>query len=165
MLKLDSMEALFLDQIADLLDAEEQLIKALPKMTKAATSPKLRQAFEEHFEQTQSQADRLQQIIDALDRKVPAKSCAGMKGLIKEGEETEKASGDPAVKDAALIAAAQRIEHYEIAGYGCARTFAEILGLEEAVGILQDSLNEEAAADKKLTRLAKTVVNVEAASV
>ncbi len=163
-MKLESLEQLFMEELADLQDAEEQLIKALPKMAKAATSLKLQQAFEEHLGQTQTHADRLERIADALDKPPRAKSCQGMKGLLKEGDDAVKATGDPAVKDAALIAAAQRVEHYEIAGYGCARTFAEILGYNEAVKLLQESLDEEGATDKKLTRLAKSIVNVEAAS-
>lgn len=163
-MKLDSLETLFLEELADLEDAEAQLIKALPKMAKAASNPKLQQAFEMHLEETQMQAERLERIVNQLEKRPPSKTCQAMKGLIKEGEETIKASGDPSVKDAALIAAAQRVEHYEIAAYGCARTFAEMLGFNEAVDLLQESLNEEGAADKKLTKIAKTLVNVEAAS-
>jgi ferritin-like metal-binding protein YciE len=163
-MKLESLEQLLAEELADLQDAEKQLIKALPKMAKAATSPKLQRAFEEHFEQTRAHADRLEQVIKYLDKRPPSKACQGMKGLIKEGDEIAKASGDAAVKDAALIAAAQRVEHYEIAGYDCARTFAELLGYDHAVELLQETLNEEAAADKKLTRVAKGVVNLEAAT-
>jgi ferritin-like metal-binding protein YciE len=162
-MKLDSLEQLFLEEIADLQDAEAQLIKALPKMVKAASSPKLQQALKHHLEETRSHAERLDRIVDRFDRPPPSKTCAGMKGLLKEGDETIKASGDPFVKDAALIAAVQRVEHYEIAAYGCARTYAELLGDAHAAELLEQSLNEESASDKKLTRLAKTLINVEAA--
>jgi len=163
-MKFDSLEALFMEELADLEDAEGQLIKALPKMAKAASSAKLRQAFEDHLEETQVHAERIERIVARLEKRPSSKTCQAMKGLVKEGEEVIKASGDPSVKDAALIAAAQRVEHYEIAAYGCARTFAEILGEEDAAELLQQTLNEEAGADKKLTRLAKSVINVEAAS-
>lgn len=162
-MKLDSLETLYLEELADLEDAEAQLIKVLPKMAKAATSPKLRQAFEDHLEQTQMQAERLERIMSQLGKRPASKTCPAMKGLIKEGEEIIKASGDPAVKDAALITAAQKVEHYEIASYGCARTFAELLGDENAAELLQQTLNEEGATDKKLTKIAKSLVNVEAA--
>lgn len=163
-MKLESLEQLFLNEIADLQDAEAQLIKALPKMAEAASAPELRQAFEDHLDQTRNQADRLERIARRQNVKVPSHTCAAMKGLIKEGEEVIKASGEPAVKDAALIAAAQRVEHYEIAAYGCARTFAELLGDMESANTLQESLDEEAATDKQLTGLAKELINVEAAS-
>jgi ferritin-like metal-binding protein YciE len=163
-MKLDSLQSLFVAEIADLQDAEDQLITALPKMAAATNSPELRQAIEDHLEETKTQAERLKRVVKTLDQKVPSKTCAAMKGLIKEGEEIIKESGDPCVKDAALIAAAQRVEHYEIAAYGCARTFGELLGASEAVDLLQQSLNEESATDKKLTSLAESLINQEAAS-
>jgi ferritin-like metal-binding protein YciE len=164
-MKLDSLQSLFVQELSDLQDVEDQLISALPKMAEAANSPELRQAIEDHLGETRTQAERLKRIADGLDTRVPSKTCAAMKGLIKEGEEIIKESGDPCVKDAALIAAAQRVEHYEIAAYGCARTFAELLGASDSADLLQASLNEEAAVDKKLTSLAESVINQEAASV
>jgi len=163
-MKLETLEQLFLHEIGDLLDAENQLIEALPKMAEAASSVKLRDAFQQHLKQTQAQAQRLERIVQQLPKGPRIKTCVAMKGLIKEGEEIIKADGDPAVKDAALIAAAQRVEHYEIAGYGCARTFADLLGMSDVVQTLQRSLDEEGETDRKLTKLAMTVVNLEAAS-
>jgi len=158
-MKLDSLETLFAGELADLRSAESQLIKALPKMAKAANSPKLKQAFEGHLEETKAQAERLDEIIQSLDRKVPSKKCKAMEGLIEEGSEVVSADGDPAVIDAALIASAQRVEHYEIAAYGCARTFAELLGLTDAAKLLEESLEEEKQADIKLTKVAKSIDN------
>ena len=163
-MKLDSLEQLFLMELADLQDAERQLIHALPGMAAAASSPELREAFEDHLGVTQLQSQRLEEIISQLRRPPKAKTCEGMKGLLREGDEAVKAGGDPAVRDAALIAAAQRVEHYEMAGYGCARTFAELLGNGAAAKLLQQSLDEESSADRKLTRLAREVVNVQAQS-
>lgn len=163
-MKLESMAQLFSDEIADLQSAEKQLIKALPKMAKAASSEELRNCFEEHLAETRGQAERLEQISGMLEQRPKAKSCKAMAGLIEEGGEILKASGDEAVIDAALIAAAQRVEHYEIAGYGCARTYAEMLGLGKAARLLQASLDEEKAADKKLNEIALNSINREAVS-
>lgn len=163
-MKLESLEKLLLAELSDLVDAEEQLTKALPKMAKGATTPELRQAFEDHLAQTETHAERLTEISKLLRKRIPAKTCVAMKGLIKEGGEILKAEGDESVKDAALIGAAQRVEHYEIAAYGCARTFAEMLGLDDVAELLQVTLNEEAATDKKLTKIAKSAVNLEAAN-
>lgn len=162
-MKLNSLEELFLAEIGDLQDAEAQLIKALPEMAKASSAPELQQAFTDHLQETKHHAERLESIANRIGQKVPSKSCAAMKGLIKEGSEVIKASGDPAVKDAALIGAAQRVEHYEIAAYGCARTFAQMLEDSESVELLQSTLNEEAAADQKLNELAVHGINLEAA--
>lgn len=164
-MKLDSLQALYLEELADLQDAEKQLMAALPNMAKASSAPALRQAFEDHLEETRRHAERLNAIVEKLVEPPKAKTCVAMKGLIKEGDEIIKESGDPSVKDAALIAAAQRVEHYEIAAYGCARTFAEMIGAYEAAHVLQQSLDEESAADKKLTALAESLINQEAARV
>jgi len=163
-MKLQSLEALFTDELADLRSAESQIIKALPKMVKAATSTELKRALEAHLGETKAQAERLDEIIEEFGKRVPSKKCKAMEGLIEEGGEIIKAEGEPAVIDAALIAAAQRVEHYEIAAYGCARTFAELLGLEAAARLLEESLDEEKEADSKLTEIAKGLVNLQAAA-
>jgi len=164
-MKFDSLESLFLHELHDLRSAEAQLIKAVPKIAKGVQSPELRKAFLDHLEETKVQAERLDEILDGLNGSSKRVVCKGMKGLIEEGLEVMESNGDPNVIDAALIAAVQRMEHYEIAGYGCARTFAQLLNLRDAANLLQESLNEEGAADKKLTKLAQKVVNVEAAQV
>lgn len=143
---------LYLEQLRALYSAEQQLVKALPKMSKAASSSELKSAFVEHLQSTQEHVSRLEQIFAELNEKPGRVKCEGMEGLLKEGEETiKKKAEDPAIKDAALIAAAQRIEHYEIAGYGTVRTYAQKLGFDEAVTVLQQTLNEEGDADKTLT--------------
>lgn len=158
----DSMEDLLVDQLQDLYDAEKQLVKALPKVAKAASNPDLKMAIEHHLEETRNQVSRLEQVFDQIGKKAKKKTCEAMKGLITEGEEVLSAKGDPDVKDAAIIAASQRIEHYEIAGYGSARTFAQHLGHSEAARLLQETLDEEGSADKKLTQIAEAHVNVRA---
>ena len=163
-MKLESLEALFIEELADLRSAEAQLIKALPKMAKAADSAKLKKAFESHLAETKVHAERVDEIIESLEKRVPAKKCKAMEGLIEEGGEIAKTEGEPAVIDAALIAAAQRVEHYEIAAYGCARTFAELLGLKDAVELLDETLDEEKEADTKLTEIAMGLVNLQAAA-
>jgi len=160
--ELNSMEDLLCDQLMDLYDAEQQLTKALPKMAKAADSPLLKQAFEQHFKETQNQVNRLEQVFEMLGKEAKTKTCDAMKGLISEGEEVINAKGDPSVKDAALIAAAQRVEHYEIAGYGSARTFAHFLGHEEAAHLLQETLDEEGDTDHRLSDLAEQNINAKA---
>jgi ferritin-like metal-binding protein YciE len=152
---INTLGQLFLEQLQDLYSAETQLIKALPAMAKAAHSPALKAGFEAHFEQTKEHAARLEQIFADLGEKADGKKCQAMVGLIKEGKEmiSEKASCE--IKDIGLIAAAQRVEHYEIAGYGCVRTYAKILGHTEAAETLQSTLDEEAATDKKLTVIAE----------
>jgi len=164
-MKFDSLESLFLHELHDLRSAEAQLSKALPRLAKAADSPQLRQALLDHIEETKVHTERLDQILSGFDDSGKESVCKGMKGLIEEGEEVSESGGDRCVIDAALIASVQRMEHYEIAGYGCARTFAQLLGRGDAANLLQESLNEEAAADKRLTKLAQKTVNVEAAQV
>ena len=157
----DLME-LFVDELKDLYSAESQLIKALPKMAKAATSENLRGGFEHHLEQTKEHARRIEEICTELGEKPTGKKCGGMEGLIGEGKEMmDEFEGD--VLDAALISAAQRVEHYEIAGYGTVRTYAELLGKDRAVELLEETLEEEKETDQKLTELAVTI-NVEAIS-
>jgi ferritin-like metal-binding protein YciE len=157
------MEELFLDEIRDLYDAERQLTKALPEMADAASSDELRNAFQEHLEQTVNQVKRLERIFEVLGEKPTGKKCAAMTGLIKEGNEMVSASDETAVRDAGLIAAAQKVEHYEISGYGSARTHAEILGDNRAVRLLDETLFEEIETDQRLNDLAMTLINEEAA--
>lgn len=159
---LDSLHDLYVEELKDLYSAENQLLKALPRMAKAASSEELRAAFTEHLAVTQKQVERLDRIFEGLGASPKGKKCKAMEGLIEEGKEVTQEDGAPSVIDAALIAAAQRVEHYEMAGYGCVRTFANLLGYEEAAALLQETLDEEGEADKKLTELAETVINVEA---
>ena len=160
---LDNLENVLNLQLRDLYSAEEQLISALPKMAEAASAPELKKALQTHLAETKRQKDRLDQAFRALGHEPKSESCEAMEGLISEGEEIMDLDGDSDVKDAALIAAAQRVEHYEIAGYGCARTFARRLGHRKVAELLQQSLEEEAAADKKLTQVAEKSINKEAA--
>lgn len=162
-MSLDSLHDLYVDELKDLYSAENQLLKALPKMAKAATAPELKAAFTEHLEVTRKQVERLDQIFEGLGVSPKGKKCKAMEGLVEEGKEVMEEEGEDEVIDAALIAAAQRVEHYEMAGYGCVRTFANLLGYEDAAALLQETLDEEGEADKKLTELAETVINVEAA--
>jgi ferritin-like metal-binding protein YciE len=152
---------LYVDELRDIYNAETQLVKTLPKMAKAATSEQLRSGFEEHLEQTRGHVSRLEQIFEDLDEKPSGKRCAGMEGLVKEGSEMIKNDFEGEVKDAGLIGAAQRVEHYEIAAYGTVRAFAELLGDRNAVDLLSQTLEEEKETDKKLTQLASEI-NVEA---
>ena len=161
-MKLDSLETLYVEELRDLYNAENQLLKALPKMAKAASSPELQQAFEEHLDQTQEHVDRLEEIFDKLGQSPKGKKCKAMEGLIEEGSEILEEEGDPSVIDAGIIAAAQKVEHYEIASYGTVRAFANMLGEEDAAELLQQTLDEEGEADKRLTELAEEIVNVEA---
>ncbi len=163
-MKLNSLQALYKDHLKDLYSAEQQLIKALPKMAKSASSPQLKNAFQMHLEQTKSHAERIERLFQDLDGSPRGKKCKGMEGLIMEGEEMIKEDADPDVKDAGLIAAAQRVEHYEIAGYGTVRTYAQVLGMQEHARMLQQILDEEGNTDKKLTQLAESGINLEAAS-
>ena len=158
----NSMNDLFVNQIEDLYDAEQRLTKALPKMAEAAHSSQLKQAFQSHLTETEGHVRRLEQIFREINTDPTRETCAAMKGLISEGEEMIKAHGDPDIKDAALIAAAQRVEHYEISGYGTARSFAQRLGLTQAANLLQQTLNEEKAADENLNTIAESSVNVKA---
>jgi ferritin-like metal-binding protein YciE len=156
-----ALRDLYIDELRDIYSAETQLVKALPKMAKAATSDVLRSGFEEHLEQTRGHVSRLEQIFEDLDEKPSGKKCAGMEGLVKEGGEMIKNEFERDVKDAGLIGAAQRVEHYEIAAYGTVRAFAELLGDRNAVDLLSQTLEEEKETDKKLTQLAGEI-NVEA---
>jgi ferritin-like metal-binding protein YciE len=152
-MRLSTLNEVFADQLGDLKSAEEQLTQALPKMAMAASTPELREAFEEHLEETRGHVQRLQQIEQMVGH-VPDETCKAMKGLVEEGAEIINAPGDPVAKDVALIAAAQRVEHYEIAAYGTARALAKELDLKDAAGLLGDTLDEESAADEKLTSIA-----------
>ena len=154
-MRLDSLQDLFVEQLQDLYDAEQRITEALPKMADAARNASLKSAFQQHLRETQNQIKRLEQVFQTVGQSAKAKTCEAMKGLVSEGSEIVSANGDPDVKDAALIAAAQRVEHYEIAAYGTARTFAQRLGKQDAVRLLQQTLDEEAATDKKLTALAE----------
>jgi ferritin-like metal-binding protein YciE len=158
------MENLLVHELKDLLSAEKQLVKALPKMAKGATNEALTAAFEEHLEQTKGQVERLEQIFSLLDKAARAEHCVAMEGLIEEGAKLLEEDGDEAVKDAGLIAAAQKVEHYEIASYGTARTLAEVLGHSQVAELLQQTLDEEKETDEKLTSLATNEVNPQAQS-
>jgi ferritin-like metal-binding protein YciE len=160
-MKQNALRGLYVDELKDLYSAETQLVKALPKMAKAATSPDLKTGFEKHLRQTEEHVSRLERVFKALGESPKGKTCKGMKGLIEEGKEMiEEDPGDEEL-DAGLIAAAQRVEHYEIAGYGCVRTYAELLEEDDAVSILQKTLSEEQETEEKLTELAQQI-NVEA---
>jgi ferritin-like metal-binding protein YciE len=153
----DTIENLFVEELKDLYSAEHQITKTLPKLVKAATSPDLKKAFEHHLKETEGQIERLDKAFEILGVSPKGKTCDGMKGILSEGAEVlqETSAGD--IRDAALISAAQRVEHYEMAGYGSVRAYAEQLGQKEIAGLLQDTLEEEKAADKKLTEIAQTV--------
>jgi ferritin-like metal-binding protein YciE len=159
----DNLDDLLCDQLQDLYDAEQQLTKALPEMAEAAKSPQLKQAFQSHLRETQNHVNRIEQVFRLMGKEPKSKTCDAMKGLVSEGNHVIKAKGDDDVRDAALIAAAQRVEHYEIASYGTARSLARRLGLEQAAELLQTTLDEEGATDKKLTQLAERSINPEAA--
>ncbi|QEG38807.1 ferritin-like domain-containing protein [Roseimaritima ulvae] len=159
----DSLECLLVDQLQDLYDAENRLVDALPKMADAASSPELKQAFRSHLDETKGHVNRLEQAFQLLDASAKRKTCNAMKGLVSEGEEMIEAKGDAAIKDAALIAAAQRVEHYEMAGYGSARNFAQRCGRQDVADLLQQTLQEEGGADKKLTQIAESSINSAAA--
>jgi ferritin-like metal-binding protein YciE len=151
------LKELYIDELKDLYSAETQLVKALPKLAKAAASDQLRQGFEEHLEQTKGHVQRLEKIFDSLDESPKGKKCKGMEGLIEEGSEAAEEDYEGNVLDAALIGAAQRVEHYEIAGYGTVRSLAEQLGETEHVSLLEETLEEEKETDEKLTELAKQI--------
>ena len=161
-MKMRTLHDLFVDQLKDLYNAENQLVKALPKMAKNASNPQLKQAFTKHLEETKGHVERLEQVFDLLGAPAKGKTCKAMKGLIEEGKEMMDEDAEPEVMDAGLIAAAQRVEHYEIAGYGCVRTYAQMLGNEKAAKLLQQTLDEEGKTDKLLTDLAESVINLEA---
>jgi len=163
-MELTSLKDLYVHELRDLFNAESQLVKALPKVAKKAHSDQLRRAIEKHLEETKHQKERLQKIFDRLGIKAGGETCEAMQGLIEESEEILKAKGDDDVRDAGIIAACQRVEHYEISGYGSARTFARTLGFEEDVKILEQSLEEEKSADKELNRIAMETINRRAAA-
>ena len=158
----NSLEDLFLEQIEDLYDAEHRIVRALPKMIEAAQDPDLKRALDKHLAETRGQVDRLDTIFRGLNKKPERDTCEAMKGLIREGEEMVSAKGSAEVRDAAIIAAAQRVEHYEMAGYGTARALAQSLGHAEAVRLLEQTLQEEKNADQVLTKVAERSVNVHA---
>jgi ferritin-like metal-binding protein YciE len=164
-LKLDSVKDLLIAELRDLHDAEKQLVEALPKMAEAASSNELKNAFNHHLEETQEHVTRLDEIFQGLNEKASGETCEAMKGLVKEGEEFIHAKGQPEVRDAGLIGAAQRVEHYEMAGYGTARSLARRLGLNAIAGTLQKTLEEEGAANQKLTAVAESNVNPTATTI
>jgi len=161
-MKMETLQDLLIDHLKDLYSAENQLIKALPKMAKAASNAELKAGFEEHLEQTKGHATRLEQICKMLNVNPKGKKCAAMEGLIEEGKELLEEDAEEVVLDAGLIAAAQKVEHYEIAAYGTVRTWAEQLELDDAVRLLEETLTEEKQTDEKLTELATSVINEEA---
>ncbi|HMA02576.1 MAG: ferritin-like domain-containing protein [Gemmatimonas sp.] len=161
-MEMDSLKELYVDELKDLWSAETQITKALPKMMKAATNPKLKKAFNTHLKQTERQIKRLERIFKELDESPRGKKCVGMEGLIKEGQELIKEKPEAEVLDAGLIAAAQHVEHYEIAGYGCVRTWARQLGEDRQAELLQETLDEEEQTDRLLTDLAESEINIEA---
>lgn len=156
-MKVDSMDKLFMNELKDLYSAEKQITRALPKMAKAATSDELRTAFQTHLEETLHQIERLDRIFEMVGHRAGAKTCKGMKGLLEEGEEGMKETSKGELRDAAMISAAQRVEHYEMAAYGTVRTLADLMGQQEISKLLQQTLDEEGNADKKLTQIATTV--------
>jgi ferritin-like metal-binding protein YciE len=161
-MKLNTLKQLFIEELRDLHSAENQLLKALPKMAKGASSEELKLAFENHLDQTKVHVGRLEEIFERLDETPKGKTCQAMKGLVEEGSEILEEDGEESVLDAGIIAAAQKVEHYEIASYGTVRTFAQLLSEDEAAELLQETLDEEGEADKLLTQLAQEIVNPEA---
>jgi ferritin-like metal-binding protein YciE len=161
-MKLETLRDLLVEQLKDLYDAEHRITKALPKMAKAATSPELKAAFQKHLSETEGQIERLDQVFEQLGEKARKKTCKAMQGLIEEGEETIKEDAEPEVKDAALIASAQRVEHYEMAGYGTVRSYARLLEETAVVELLDATFEEERATDEALSELAESTINVEA---
>jgi len=161
-MKLDTLQKLYTDELRDLYNAENQLLKALPKMAKAASSEELKEAFEKHLEQTKGHVKRLEQVFEELDEKPKGKTCRAMKGLIEEGSEILRQDGEESILDAGIIVAAQKVEHYEIASYGSVRTFAHLLGQNKAAELLQTTLDEESETNKLLNRLAGSTINPEA---
>ena len=151
------MQELLIDELKDLYSAEKQIVKALPKLAKAACTPALQEALRSHLEETKGQVSRLEKIAELVGKRLTGKTCVGMKGVLEEGSEVLEDTDEGMVRDAALIAASQRVEHYEMAGYGSARDFANILGLSEVAELLEETLAEEKAADKKLTSISKQV--------
>lgn len=158
-MKIETLKDFYISELKDLYNAENQILKALPKMAKATSSSELRVAFEDHYEQTQVHVERLETIFKNLDASPNGKHCKAMEGLLAEGEDAIKEDMPSAVRDAALIAAAQRVEHYEMAGYGCVRTYARLLGDKAAESLLDETLQEEGDADLHLTEIAESSVN------
>jgi len=158
-MSLDSLDKLFLEELKDVYNAEKQILRALPRMAKAADSPELQEAFTTHQKETEGHVQRLERIFKELGQAPRGKKCKGMEGLLEEGKEVLEEDGEPAVIDAALIASAQRVEHYEMAAYGCLRTYAQLLGMDEAGELLQQTLEEEEATDQKLTDLGESGIN------
>jgi len=163
--KLKSLDDLLVHELQDIYNAEAQILKALPKMIKAASHPELQSAFEEHLEQTEGQVERLDQVFKLLGVPAKGKKCEGMAGLLEEGKKVMEEDAEPDVMDAALIAAAQKVEHYEIASYGCVCTYAEMLGYDQVHDLLGQNLEEEEVTDEKLTALAESVINLDAEDV
>lgn len=161
-MRIETMEDLFLEQIEDLYDAEQRLVKALAKMADASTSRELRTAFDEHLQQTRGHVTRLEQIFADIGKKAKGKTCEAMKGMIEEAEDIIDDVKQSPLRDAGLISAANRVEHYEIAGYGTTRTMARTLGFNRAVDLMEQTLQEEKKADAKLTQIAEQMVNQEA---
>lgn len=159
---METLEKLYISELRDLYSAENQLLKALPKMAKGASSAELKEAFENHLAETETHVERLEQIFKDLEENPKGKTCHGMKGLIEEGSEILEEEGEESVLDAGIIVAAQKVEHYEMAGYGSVRAFAQLLGQEEAAQLLQTTLDEESKANELLNQLAETTVNAEA---
>jgi ferritin-like metal-binding protein YciE len=159
---METLEKLYINELRDLYSAENQLLKALPKMAKGASSAELKEAFENHLAETETHVERLEQIYKDLEENPKGKTCHGMKGLIEEGSEILEEEGEESVLDAGIIVAAQKVEHYEMAGYGSVRAFAQLLGQEEAAQLLQTTLDEESKANELLNQLAETTVNAEA---
>jgi ferritin-like metal-binding protein YciE len=161
-MEIDSLRKLYVEELKDLYSAEKQILQALPKMVKKATHPQLKNAFQEHLQVTEGHVERLDRIFEALGKPARGKKCKAMEGLLEEGKEMMSEDMEDDVMDAALISAAQRVEHYEMAGYGTVRTWAELLGESAAAKLLQQTLDEERDADTSLTQLAETSINVEA---
>jgi len=162
-MEMQDLQDLFVDQLRDLYSAEKQLVRALPKMAKKASDENLKQAFTTHLEETKGHVERLEQIFEKLGKRAGGKTCKAMQGLVEEGKEAMEEDAEPEVMDASLIAAAQRVEHYEIAGYGTVRSYAKLLGDSQAAKLLQQTLDEEGKTDKMLTQLAESTINIEAA--
>jgi ferritin-like metal-binding protein YciE len=156
-MSVETLQELFIDELKDLYSAEKQIVRSLPKLAKAASTPELKDALQSHLEETKGQVERLEQIAGIVGKKLTGKTCAGMKGVLEEGSEVLEEVEEGNVRDAALIGASQRVEHYEMAGYGTARDFAKLLGLEDVVELLEQTLEEEKAADQKLTAISKNV--------
>jgi ferritin-like metal-binding protein YciE len=162
-MQLTELRELYVEELKDLYSAETQIIKALPKMIQATSSPELKASFEQHLDQTKVHVERLDEIFETLDEKPTGKVCNGMKGVLAEGSEMIEEDATPEVKDAGLISAAQRVEHYEMAGYGSVVAYAKLLGEEDAMNLLHETYNEEKETDHKLSKLANSVINLEAA--